>query len=96
MNKRERRQEQGGAMKTKAQAAQFWADNPNATAREYAKFIKGEQMYKAELWTIVSGPAGTHEAWAVIMPDGAPCAFGSKKAMEEYAGRLNAAGGVLV
>lgn len=26
----------------KALAAQFWADNPNATAREYAAFLKGE------------------------------------------------------
>lgn len=32
----------GNAMKTESQAAQFWADNPNATAREYAAFLKGE------------------------------------------------------
>ena len=52
-------------------------------------------QFKAELWTT----AGNSEIWATVMVDGsdagAPCAFGPRKKMEEYAAQLNESKGNL-
>lgn len=52
-------------------------------------------QFKAELWTT----AADKEIWATVMVDGsdagAPCAFGPRQRMEEYAGRLNESKGNL-
>jgi len=56
-------------------------------------------QFKAESWTIVSGPKASKELWATIMLDGEekgwPCAFGPKSEMESYAHRLNGSKGKL-
>lgn len=56
-------------------------------------------QFKAELWTIASGPGETREVWAPIMlngPDkGWPCAFGPKEQMKSYSKKLNESKGVL-
>jgi len=56
-------------------------------------------QFKAESWTIVSGPKTSKELWATIMLDGPdksqPCAFGPKDEMESYAQRLNESKGEL-
>ncbi len=58
-------------------------------------------QFKAELWTIASGPGeGSREVWATVMLDDPdkdwPCAFGPKDKMENYARRLNETNGSLV
>ena len=52
-------------------------------------------QFKAELWTTIN----EKEIWATVMLDGsdagAPCAFGPKQRMEEYASQLNESKGAI-
>lgn len=51
--------------------------------------------WTAEKWTVVISASGTHELWAVLDAAGNPVAFGGRLAMEAYADKLTACGGVL-
>lgn len=51
--------------------------------------------FVVEFWTKICGSAGERDMYAVIMPSGYPCAFGSKDVMDAHAKRLNDNNGVL-
>lgn len=55
-----------------------------------------KKRFKVEVWTKIIGDGFTKDLYAVIMPNGSPCAFGSQEAMQKWADHLNKTNGVVV